>query len=237
MADGVPQRDGREFGEHAAAILSTEHWSLLSARGLAYTESFNRVTVFLTVLSSSIVSLALVANTTGLEEEFTWAALLLAPLVLFVGITTYVRLVRLNLDDVLTVMAMNRLRHAYVEIEPRLERYLMSGWHDDERGIIKSMLLTTSTPPSNGLHSLVTTPTVIAIICSFVSAATAGFVVGRVWSSAILSVVIATAAMVLMSSALLRYQAHSTREATRITARFPSPPEDCDEELGSGRAR
>ena len=147
MADGVPQRDDREFGEHAAAILSTEHWSLLSARGLAYTESFNRVTVFLTVLSSSIVSLALVANTTGLEEEFTWAALLLAPLVLFVGITTYVRLVQLNLDDVFTVMAMNRLRHAYVEIEPRLKHYLMSGWHDDERGVVKSMMLARSAMP------------------------------------------------------------------------------------------
>ena len=39
MEDGLPAPDGGDFGEHGAAILSTEHWSLLSARSLAYTES------------------------------------------------------------------------------------------------------------------------------------------------------------------------------------------------------
>ena len=222
MANGLPPRDDGDFGEHAVAILSTEHWSLLSARSLAYTESFNRVTVFLTILSSSIVSLALVANTTGLEQEFTWATLLLAPLVLFVGITTYVRLVQLNLDDVFTVMAMNRLRHAYVEIEPRLERYLMSGWHDDERGLVKSMLLARSTKSRGGLHSLVTTPTVIAIICSFVSAAVAGFVGALLGSPEPVSVAIAAGVMLLTSAGLLRYQVAATSEISRVEPRFPS---------------
>jgi CHASE2 domain-containing sensor protein len=225
MADDLPPREDADFGEHAAAILSTEHWSLLSSRSLTYTESFNRVTVFLTILSSSIVSLALVANTTGLDEEFTWAAVLLVPLVLFVGITTYVRLVQLNLDDAFTMVAMNRLRHAYVEIEPRLDRYLMSGWHDDERGVLKSMLLARSTMPRDRWHSLVTTPTVIAIISSFVGAAGAGFILARSGLSAPLSVAIAAAVMLLMSAALLRYQVRSTHQLGLVDPQFPSPSE------------
>ena len=158
-------------------------------------------------------------------------ALLLAPLVLFVGVTTYVRLVQLNLDDVFTVMVMDRLRHAYVEIEPKLERYLMSGWHDDERGVVKSMLLARSAMPREGSHSLVTTPTVIAIICSFVSAAVAGFVGARLGSSAALSVAIAAAVMILMSTGLLRYQVRSTHEIRRVEPLFPSTREASDEEL------
>ena len=135
------------------------------------------------------------------------------------------RLVQLNLDDVFTVMAMNRLRHAYVEIEPRLERYLMSGWHDDERGVVKSMLLARSAMPRGGSHSLVTTPTVIAIICSFVSAAVAGFVGTRLGSSGLLSVALAAAVMVLMCAGLLRYQVRSTEEIRRAEPLFPSTRE------------
>src|SRR6476620_669720 len=43
-------------------ILSTEHWSLLSARGLAYNEAFVRGGMFLTFLSMSFVALALLAQ-------------------------------------------------------------------------------------------------------------------------------------------------------------------------------
>ena len=80
---------------------------------------------------------------------------------------------------------------------------------------------------------MVTTPTVIAIICSFVSAAVAGFVGARLGSSGLLSVAIAAAVMVLMSAGLLRYQVRSTEEIRRIDPRFPSPREGYDEELGA----
>ena len=43
-------------------ILSTEHWSLLSARGLAFNEAFIRGGMFLTFLSTSFVALALLAQ-------------------------------------------------------------------------------------------------------------------------------------------------------------------------------
>src|SRR5688500_17592744 len=121
------------FSEHAATILATEHWSLLSSRSLGYSEAFNRVTVFLTVLSASIVALALVVNTQGFGDFFVWAAVLLGPLVLFLGVTTFVRLVQVNLQDALGIIAMNRLRHAYIELAPELVPYFSTGWHDDEQ--------------------------------------------------------------------------------------------------------
>jgi hypothetical protein len=48
----------RPLGPDAAAILSSEHWSLLGTRSLIWNEAMSRATVFLTVLSASIIALA-----------------------------------------------------------------------------------------------------------------------------------------------------------------------------------
>ena len=40
-------------------VLSTEHWSLLASRSLAWNESFARAGMFLSALSGAIVALAL----------------------------------------------------------------------------------------------------------------------------------------------------------------------------------
>ena len=45
--------------QRVVQILSTEHWSLLASRSLAYNEAFTRGGMFLTFLSASIVALAL----------------------------------------------------------------------------------------------------------------------------------------------------------------------------------
>ena len=47
----------RPFGPDGATILATEHWSLLGTRSLIWNEAMSRTTVFLTVLSASIVAL------------------------------------------------------------------------------------------------------------------------------------------------------------------------------------
>ena len=49
-------------------ILTTEHWSLLSTRGLSWNEAFSRATMFLSVLSGAVVALALVAQATAFGE-------------------------------------------------------------------------------------------------------------------------------------------------------------------------
>jgi|SRR5437773_12185568 len=49
-------------------ILSTEHWSLLASRALAWNESFSRAGMFLTTLTGAIVALALVAQASAFGE-------------------------------------------------------------------------------------------------------------------------------------------------------------------------
>ena len=115
-------------------ILSTEHWSLLATRSLAWNEAFSRAGMFLATLSGAIVALAIVGPATDFDDGFLLTALVILPVVLFVGIATVVRLGASNYHDAMCVIGMNRIRHAYLELAPDLEPYFVMSSHDDVRG-------------------------------------------------------------------------------------------------------
>lgn len=119
-------------------ILATEHWSLLATRSMTYGEVFSRASIFLTVVCASVVALALVAQATDFGDGFYVFALLVLPVVPFIGVATYVRLIDTPIEDVWLVFGMNRLRHAYLEIAPELESYLVTGLYDDEQGMFET---------------------------------------------------------------------------------------------------
>jgi hypothetical protein len=128
------------FGPDAATILATEHWSLLGFRSLIWSEAMSRATVFLSVLSAAIITLALLSNAAG-GSHTTTLALVLLPVVLFLGIATHIRVVQINTEEIEVMLAMNRLRHAYLEIAPDLKPYFSTGHHDDGPGLAASFLL------------------------------------------------------------------------------------------------
>lgn len=119
-------------------ILSTEHWSLLAMRGLLWNETFSRASMYITLLSASLVAIALVAQATAFGAPFRLFALLILPVVLLMGLVTFVRLSDVNTDDIGLLIAMNRLRHAYLELAPELGPYFTTGHHDDMTGIFQS---------------------------------------------------------------------------------------------------
>ena len=150
-------------------ILSTEHWSLLATRNLAWTESFARAGMFLSALSGAIVALALVAQATEFGSEFLLFGVVILPVVLFIGFSTFVRLGLANDHDAITVIGMNRIRNAYVEIAPEVEPYLVMGWHDD----IESLGVTMGASPWRNpvIDILVSGPFVIGTINAVVAGA------------------------------------------------------------------
>ena len=110
-ADGVPL-------SVRAQLLATEHWSLLASRSTTQGEVLTRISMFLMFTSASLVSLALVGQATRFSDMF----LLLAALVLFVdvviGLLTQIRVLNVAQEDLMYVLAMNRLRAAYLELDP-----------------------------------------------------------------------------------------------------------------------
>jgi hypothetical protein len=110
----------------ALDILTTEHWSLLSTRALGYQEMFSRATIFIAIVSGTIVALALLAQATGFSSDTLWLALLLISVDLFIGVTTFIRLVAINFEDARWVMGMNLLRDAYMKIVPGVEPFFVT---------------------------------------------------------------------------------------------------------------
>ncbi len=198
-------------------ILATEHWNLLATRSLSWSESFSRAGMFLTVLSGATVALALVAQATQFGEGFVLFALLILPVVLFVGGATFVRLVEVNNEDVHWVYGMNRLRHAYLDMEPDLEPYFVTGYDDSEGAIIRTYGSHATGSPL--AHALVTTPATIAFVNAMV-AAVLGVVALMQWSMAMLPSVAIGAVVFLAACGLqIWFDGYSGRSYQREHAR------------------
>jgi hypothetical protein len=114
----------------AVDILTTEHWSLLSARALGYQEMFGRATIFVSILSGTVVALALLAQAAHFGRGTLWFALPLLGVTLFIGLATFRRSVEINYEDARWIEGMRRLRSAYVEIVPAVRPFLLP---DDAR--------------------------------------------------------------------------------------------------------
>ena len=56
-------------------------------------------------------------------------------MVIIIGALTQVRLGNAAFEDLAHVIGMNRLRAAYVELDPGIERYFVTSAHDDDPGI------------------------------------------------------------------------------------------------------
>jgi hypothetical protein len=211
------------LGPHAPQLLGTEHWNLIASRALIWNEAQSRATVFLTVLSASIVALALLADATGFGAQTTTLALVLLPLVFLLGLAAYARLVQINTEELQLVLAMNRLRHAYLELEPGLERYLSTGHHDDERGVLATYLLDRPTRQWLWVHFLVNTPTIVATVDAALAAAIVVLVLQVAEAPRAAAVAGGGVAFLAVWGTLFRLQLHTLRPFRSLTPRFPTP--------------
>jgi hypothetical protein len=162
-------------------MLATEHWSLLATRSMIWNEIFARAGMFLTVLSAAVVALALVAQATEFGREFRLFAFLVLPVVLLLVWATYLKVNDSAYIDLMTVVGMNRLRRAYLDLAPELEPYFTTAHHDDVAGVLQTLALGGPAGPSRVLTS---TPLLVGIITGVVAGVIAGFAVETLGGSA-----------------------------------------------------
>lgn len=210
----------------ALTILSTEHWSLLSARSLAYNEAFSRGGMFLSFLSMSFVALALLAQAMSFGDQFLTVAAVVLTFDLVIGLTTYGRIMGANADDLRTVHGMARIRHAYSEIAPIAIRYFTSATHDD----IDSLMIAYGSPPEGYIRSvmygLTTSAGMVGLITSMVGGVLAGVVALMLTVSGGLAVWIGVGGALLVFLALVVLTTGSiAKEQERLGALFPAPQE------------
>jgi hypothetical protein len=204
-------------------ILTTEHWSLLASRSLAWNESFSRAGMYLSTLSGAIVALGLVAGIDQFGQVFTVFALVILPLVLFVGLATHMRMSAANYHDAMTVYGMNRIRGAYAELVPGIDEYFVMSSHDDPAGIGVTMAV----PPSRSpfFHLISATPFLVIVLNAAVAGAIAAVAAGGVagmTAGPIIALAAVVGALVLLAQALVARQ--GVRQGQRLVQpRFPSP--------------
>ena len=212
---------------HALQILSTEHWSLLAARSLGYTEAMSRASIYIASLSGAVIALALVGQASDFGSGFVAFALVLLPVVYLLGLSTVARLGQLNYEDAVWVQGMNRIRNAYLTLAPELEPYFVSSPYDDEHGVLKSSLAARLPMPAT--QPVVAIPGVVAVIDSVIAGVTAGIVglgldLGIGWSLAL------GALAFLASMALFVVWARRAiaRYIGQLVVRFPTPASEAD---------
>jgi hypothetical protein len=118
-----------------AQMLATEHWSLLASRSTTQSEVLTRIAIFLTLVSAGLVTLGVLGNATEFRGWFGVAALGVLFLLVLLGVITQLRVFNTATEDLAYVLAMNRLRGAYVDLDPGVERYFLMGTTDDDPGM------------------------------------------------------------------------------------------------------
>jgi hypothetical protein len=210
----------------ALQILSTEHWSLLAARSLIWTESFARAALFLSLLSASVVALSLIGTE---SEDFLTFALILLPVTLFAGIATFFRLDDANREEALWMAAMNRIRHAYVTIVPAVADRLTAGYTDDPMGIGRSYGLGGDVRYTI-FHFFVTMPGMIAVVDAVIAAVIASAALSKIgYRGMEVGGVALIAGLVTAILLGLRSQRAFNGFVTHFQPRFPDPPADLPE--------
>jgi hypothetical protein len=117
-----------------AQLLATEHWSLLASRSTTQNEVLTRISILLTLSSAALVSVALVGQATKFGGTFAIFANLVLGILVLVGVLTQVRVMNVSMEDLMYVLAMNRLRAAYSELAPGVETAFMTSTNDDFAG-------------------------------------------------------------------------------------------------------
>lgn len=210
----------------AITILTTEHWSLLTARSLVYNEAFSRGAMFLTFLSASLVALGFVSQGGGSGPDFPLVVVAVLGLDLLIGLATLGRLASVSGEDLRAVQAMNRLRHAYLEMVPELAGYLSQGYYDDLASVLAvyGPTQTRAHPLRSIVHGLTTMPGMVGAIDSAVAGGLAAAVAVAAGADARLALglglVAGVATLVVLATASQRV---FVSQARLMAPRFPSP--------------
>src|SRR5947208_734276 len=126
---GVPNPDSVPRDPHlgpAATFATTEHFNLQTAPAVTVSEANGRASIYLAALSGNLIALAFVGQMSRLGAAFYAFALILLPVLAFVGVVTFVRLVQSSIEDIAYAHRIALLRDLYLRLSPELEPYVLA---------------------------------------------------------------------------------------------------------------
>jgi hypothetical protein len=109
----------------AVTFATTEHFNLQTARAQTVSEANGRANIYLAALSSNLIALAFIGQMSLLGTAFYAFALILLPVLAFVGTVTFLRLVQSSVEELSYAHRIALLRSYYLRAAPELEPYFV----------------------------------------------------------------------------------------------------------------
>jgi len=210
----VDRADVTSQGEVApslrAQLLATEHWSLLASRSTTQNEVLVRIAIYLTLVSASVVGLALIGQATDFDGRFNAFTIVLFSILLLVGTLTLFRVLNGGEEDLAYVIGMNRIRAGYAELDSGIERYFVTSTHDDQRGITQTYTYFSQSSPF--IQPLASSGMFILVVAAMVAGTLAGLVANAAGGS---GAVIAIASAIVGASYFAVCMSHFARRYMR----------------------
>jgi hypothetical protein len=153
--------------------LTTEHFTLQGARSTTVSENAGRSSLYLTSVSSALVALGFIGQVSDVGETFRLFSLAVIPVLFWLGLLTFLRVLEKSIEDLYYARAINRIRHYYLELAGDDARYFLLGGNDDVVGVFSNM----ATSPSRG-QLLYSSAATIGVVNSVVGGSGIALLVG-----------------------------------------------------------
>ena len=200
-------------------FMTTEHFTLQTARAATVAEANGRAALFISAVSSGVVALAFIGQVSQMGEVFFLFALVLFPSLIFLGFVTFDRVLQTALEDWIYAAEINRIRHYYAELAPEMKRYFIESTHDDAPGVLQAIGIKPKT-----WQYFLTGSGMVGVINSILVGVFTGIVL-MFGVSQHIYVTVSIGAVVFAVSVWLHYK-HQIRRFTevgeRMKTRFPS---------------
>ena len=198
--------DDRDAGQ-LVTIVTTEHFTLQTARAATISEANGRASIYLGASSSALIALAFIGQTAGLRTVFTFGTYVLAPLV-FVGVVTFKRALQSGIEDALYARRINNLRRFYFRWEGALGDYLLKPVQSND---VAEVMEQAGYVARGRWQPFLTVSGMIGVINSFLIGVLAGFVTRIVGRGLIAATWVSVAFFVVALIAHLRHQVRAWR--------------------------
>src|SRR3954469_18314276 len=170
----------------AVTMATTEHFNLQTARAVTVSEANGRASIYMAALSSSLIALAFIGQISRLGAAFYAFALILLPVLAFIGFVTFQRLVQSSLEDMAYAQRIGRLRGFYVAVVPELAQYLLV-----VRGAGARASMPDAAPSPSGWQLTLTVAGMVAVLNSVVVGACTGLVLKTLDVGSLMTILLA----------------------------------------------
>jgi hypothetical protein len=221
-----PRGSEAERRRELLQALTTEHFTLQTARTATISDSNGRSALYLSTVSSAVVALAFIGQVARVGEAFFLFALALLPALVLLGVLTYLRLLQTAIEDLFYARAINRIRRHYVDIDPDAARWFLLSGYDDPSGVMANMGLATQGAAPSHRHLLSHTASMVAVVTSIIGGVFVALVADAVGAGRLPVAAGATVGIVVTLASAAAFGWHQTRRwrdaENSVPSLFPS---------------